>query len=104
MEVLGVLLALVALVAIPFVILGVAFKVLIALVLLPFRVVGALLSAVAGLFAGLVGLAAGGTGLLLGLLVLIGVFVFLPLMPLFLLAGVVWLAFKILRPPVVRVS
>ena len=43
-------------------------------------------------------------GLLVGLLALIAVVVLLPLAPLFLLAGVVWLAFKLLRPPVVRVS
>jgi hypothetical protein len=102
MEVLGLLLALVALIAVPFVILGVAFKVLFTLLLLPLRIVGALVSGVLGLFAGLFGLAAGGVGLLLGLLVLIAIFVLLPLAPLILLAGVVWLAFKVLSPPVVR--
>ncbi len=94
----GALLGVLALIAVPFVLLAVAFKVLLSLVLLPFRIVGAVLHGLFGLVAGLFGLAAGGIGLFVGLLVLLAVFVLLPLAPLILLGGVVWLALKAFSP------
>jgi hypothetical protein len=94
----GALLGLLALLVVPFLLLGVAFKVLVTLVMLPFRIVGALLHGLFGLVAGLFGIAAGGIGLLVGLLVLVAVFVLLPLAPLILLGGIVWLALKAMSP------
>ncbi len=94
----GALLGLMALLVVPFMLVAVAFKVLLTLLFLPFRVVGALLHGLFGLFAGIVGLAAGGVGLIVGLLVLLAVFVLLPLAPLILLGGIVWLALKAFSP------
>ena len=71
------LLALLLIAVVPFLILGVAFKVLFALVLLPFKILGGLFKAFLGLLGGLFGLVAGGIGLVLGLLVLLVVFVLL---------------------------
>lgn len=94
----GALLGLFALLAVPFVLLAVAVKVFFGLMLLPFRIFGAVLHGVFGLVAGLFGLAAGGIGLLIGLLVLLVVFVLLPLAPLLLLGGIVWLGLKAFSP------
>jgi hypothetical protein len=74
MEILGVLTALAALLAVPFVLAAVVLKVLFVLVLLPFKLaIGLVKGAVGlvfGLLGGLFGLAAGGLGLLVGLFVL----------------------------------
>jgi hypothetical protein len=98
MGVLGVLAGLVALAAVPFVLLLVGLKVLFALIFLPFKIVGGLLKGLFGLAAGLFGLAAGGLGLVFGLVVLLLVLVVLPLAPLLLLGAIVWLALKALSP------
>lgn len=102
MGVLGGLFALLALLAVPFVLAVVALKVLFTLVLLPFKIVGAVLKGVfglvAGLLGGLFGLVAGGVGLVGGLLVLFFVLVLLPLAPLLLLGALVWLALKAFSP------
>ena len=92
------LLGLLLIAVVPFLILGVAFKVLFALVLLPFKILGGLFKAFLGLIGGLFGLVAGGIGLAFGLLVLLVVFVLLPLAPLLLLGGIVWLALKAFHP------
>jgi len=94
----GALLGLFALLVVPFVLLGVALKVFVTLLLLPFRLVGAVLHGLFGLVAGLFGIAAGGIGILVGLFVCLAVVVLLPLAPLILLGGVVWLALKALSP------
>jgi hypothetical protein len=94
----GALLALFALLLVPFILLGVAFKVLFGLMLLPFRVIGGVFHAFFGLLAGLFGLAAGGIGLLFGLVAAVVVLVLLPLAPLLLLGGIVWLALKAFTP------
>jgi len=94
----GALFALLALAVVPFLILGVAFKALFALILLPLRIVGGLFKAVLGLIGGLFGVVAGGFGLIFGLLAMLVVFVLLPLAPLLLLGGIVWLALKALSP------
>jgi hypothetical protein len=94
----GALLALFALLLVPFILLGVAFKVFFSLALLPFRVIGGFFKAILGLFSGVLGLAAGAAGLLFGLVVAIAVFVLLPLTPLLLLGGIVWLALKAFGP------
>ncbi len=102
MGVLGGLFALLALVAVPFVLVAVALKVLFTLVLLPFKILGAVVKGVfglaAGLLGGLFGLVAGGVGLVGGLIVLFFVLVLLPLAPLLLLGGLVWLALKAFSP------
>jgi hypothetical protein len=102
MGVLGALMGLVALLAIPFLLLVVGLKVLFALVLLPFKIVGGLIKGlfglVFGLIGGLFGLVAGGVGLVFGLGILLLVLVVLPLAPLLLLGGVVWLALKAASP------
>jgi hypothetical protein len=92
------LFALLLLAVVPFVILAVAFKVLLALVLLPFKILGGLIKGLVGLVGGLVGLVAGGVGLVFGLLVMLVLFVILPLAPLLLLGGLVWLALKAFSP------
>ncbi len=94
----GALFALLALVVVPFVILGVAFKILFTLIFLPFKIVGGLLKALVGVVGGLFGLVAGGVGLVFGLLAMLFVFVLLPLAPLLLLGGIVWLALKAFSP------
>lgn|SRR5574341_640431 len=102
MEVLAVLIALAALLAVPFVLVGVALKVVFALVLLPLKLVAALFKGLFGLVFGLVGgvfgLLAGGIGLVASIGVLLLVFVLLPLAPLLLLGGLVWLALKAFSP------
>jgi hypothetical protein len=102
MEVLAVLIALAALLAVPFVLVAVALKVVFALVLLPLKLVAALFKGlfglVFGLVGGLLGLVAGGIGLVAGLGVLFLVLVLLPLAPLLLLGGLVWLALKAFSP------
>jgi len=105
MEVLGLLFALFVLAVMPFVLLAVALKVLFALVLLPLKIVGVvfkgllgLVGLVVGLASGLFGLLAGGIGLVVGLLFLFLVLVMLPLAPLLLLGGLVWLALKAFSP------
>ena len=102
MGVLGGLFALVALLAVPFVLAVVALKVLLTLVLLPFKIVGGLLKGVFGLvfgvLGGLFGLLAGGASLVGVLLVLFFAVVLLPLAPLLLLGGLVWLALKAFSP------
>jgi hypothetical protein len=89
-----------ALILVPLMIVGVFLRVLLGLILLPFKIVGGLLKAVFGLLGGLFGLAVGGVGLLLSLFVVVGVFLILPLAPLLLLGGIVWLALKAARPAV----
>jgi len=102
MDVLGVLIGLAALIAVPFVLMLVGLKVLFPLIFLPFKIFAGLLKAVfglaAGLLGGLFGLVAGGVGLVVGLGVLLLVLVVLPLAPLLLLGAVVWLALKALSP------
>ena len=105
----GALLVLAALLLVPFLLIGLVFgllgallKVVFVVLTLPFRIFGALLKGVFGLFAGVFGLAMGGAGLVIGLLVLVGVFVLLPLAPLLLIGAVVWLALKAFRPAAIR--
>ena len=94
----GGLFALLALAVVPLLILGVALKVLFALILLPFKIVGGLLKGLVGLVGGLFAVAAGGIGLVFGLLALLVVFVLLPRAPLLLLGAIVWLALKAFSP------
>ena len=102
MEVLGVLVALLALVAVPFVLLAVALKVLFALVLLPLKLVAASSRASSGWCsawsAGSLACWREGSASSGGLLVLFVVLVLLPLAPLLLLGGLVWLALKAFSP------
>ena len=75
-------------------VLGLALKVVLALVLLPFKILGGLLKAVFGLVAGAISVAGTLGMVLIGLLVLIA----LPLLPLLLLGGFVWAVVKALSP------
>lgn len=105
MEVLVLILIVGAVILVPLLVLGALLKLAVAVILLPFKIIGALLKGVVGIIGGLlgalgalVGLVFGGLGLLLGLLVMVGVFVILPLMPLLLLGLIVWLALKAASP------
>jgi len=95
--VIGFLLVL-GLVVLPLLVVGALLKLLVALVLLPFRVLGAVVGAFAALFAGvgkvlvfLIGLVAAAAALVFGVLLL-------PLLPLLLLGGAIWLLVRLLRP------
>ncbi len=92
------LLGLLALLLVPLMLVGLALKLLVSLILLPFRVVGWLVGASLAVLVGagklLVLLFAGGL-----LLVLVaGGAVLLPLIPLLLFVGLVWLLVRLLRP------
>ncbi len=89
--VVGFVLAIGAIVLIPLMLLGVALNLLIQLIALPFRLC-------AWLFAGAVGLAAGVLKVLVGLGLLVGGLLFLPLLPLLFVVGLIWLFARLLRP------
>jgi len=96
--VVAVIVGLVALVAVPFMLVGAVLKLLIMLVLLPFRVVGALIGAAGAVLAVLGKLA---LFLLLACvvpLVLVGGALLLPLLPLLAIVGLVWLLVRAARP------
>ncbi len=83
------------LVAIPLMLLKVAFTVL----FLPFRILGALLRVVAGVLAGVAGVAATAVGLLLAVGgVLLGL-VLLPLLPFLFVGAMLWAAVRLTRRP-----
>lgn len=67
------------------------FKLLFALIALPFKILGALLKAVSGLLGGVFSVL-GGVALVVAGVVLV------PLLPLLLLGGLVWLLFRAVRP------
>jgi len=87
-----------ALVLLPLLLLKVVFSVAIALLVLPFKILGGLLKAAFGLVAGVLGVVASGFGVLamlaFGLLLLVA----LPLLPILLFAGFVWAVVKVLSP------
>lgn len=92
-------------VVLPLMLIGLALKALVWILVLPFRILGALF----GIFAGVAGvvlkIAGFGLALLLGLFATAVTVVFLPLLPLLLIALFVWLLVKLLRPrPVPVVS
>ena len=90
------LFAVCALIALPLILIAVVFKVALVVLLVPFRLLGAALH----LFFGGAGLL---VKLVLGVLVAVAVFVFLPLLP-FVLLGLLFVAFvKLLSPPQVVV-
>ena len=94
----GVIVALVALVAVPFILVGALLKLLIMLILLPFRAVGAVIGVAGTVLAGL-----GKLALCLLLvcavpLVLVGGALILPLLPLIAIVGLVWLLVRAARP------
>lgn len=88
---------LLALLVLPFVLLGVALLLVAKLVFLPFRIAAGVLHLVLGIL-GLVG------GLLLGVALLVGVVLILPLLPIVFLGGLLWLMLRLFRPkaPVLR--
>jgi hypothetical protein len=96
-------LALGAVVLVPLVILGVLLKLLALLIFLPFKILGGILR----LGFGVVGLALkvlfSGIGLAFGLVALVLFAVLIPLLPVLLIAGAVWLVVRSSRPrPLVR--
>jgi len=110
MEILVLLFVLGALILVPLLILKACLSLLLGLVLLPFKILGGLfklalglVGAVFGVIAGLFGVALGGLGILVALVIGVGLFVLLPLAPLLLLGGVVWLALKAAAPAPARI-
>lgn len=84
-------LAIGAVVLVPLMLVGLLLKLLIQLVVLPFRVLG-------WLFAGAVGIAAAGVKVFIGLGLLVGGLLFLPLLPILFAVGLIWLFVRLLRP------
>jgi hypothetical protein len=83
------------LVAIPLLLL----KGLFTLVFLPFRILGALLRVLAGVVAGVAGVAATGVGLLLAVGGLLFGLVLLPLLPFLFVGTLLWAALRMTRRP-----
>jgi hypothetical protein len=82
----------------------VLLKVLLALVFLPFKILGALFRVAFGLVGGIFKVGFGLLGLFVGLLAAFVVVVLIPLLPLLVLGGIVWLVARALRPrPALRV-
>jgi hypothetical protein len=73
-------------------------KLLVGLVLLPFKLMGVVFKVIFGAFALVAKLLFGGLGLLLGLLGLLVGLVLLPLLPVLLIGGLIWLIVRASRP------
>jgi hypothetical protein len=76
----------------------VALKVLLALVLLPFKLVGGLFKVALGLVGGLFGLLFAGVSVVGVLLAVVFGLVLLPLLPFLVLGGLFWMALRAGRP------
>lgn len=81
-------------VVLPLLLLKAFFAVAVGLVTLPFKLLGGLAKALGGLVGGLFGIASGLLGIVVGGVALIATVVLLPLLPLLILAGLVWLFVK----------
>ena len=86
-----IVLAVGALVLVPLMLLGLLIKLLVSLVALPFRLLG-------WLFAGAVGIAAAVGKVAVAFGLLLGGLLFLPLLPILLAGGLIWLFARLLRP------
>ena len=84
-------LAIGAVVLVPLMIVGLLLSLLVQLVVLPFRVLGRL-------FTGAVGITAAAGKVFLGLGLLVGGLLFLPLLPILFAVGLIWLFVRLLRP------
>lgn len=89
--VVGLVLTIGAVVLVPLMLLGLVLKILIQVVVLPFRLLGWLL-------AGAVGIAAAVGKVVIGLGLLVGGLLFLPLLPILFLVGLAWLFVRLFRP------
>jgi hypothetical protein len=78
--------------------LAAALKLLVGLVLLPFKILGLLVKGIGSLFGLAFGLVSGLFGLLLGLIGVVAAVLVLPLLPLIVLGGIVWLIVRAARP------
>ena len=105
MEALFLLVVLGVLVLLPLLVLKVLLEVFLALIILPFKLLGGLVHGAFALVGGLFGLVGGLFKLVLGgaaglvvLLLVMGSLVLLPLLPFLVLAGFVWLVVRAGRP------
>ena len=101
---LGTLVGLAMLVTLPLVFVLVLVKVALALLFLPFKILGFVLRAVTGVLGAVFGLVFSGLGLGLGVLAFLAFAVLIPLLPVVLLGVGIWLVVRALRPrPAVQV-
>lgn len=98
MELLLGLVVLFLLIAVPLLILKTLVGFVLWIALLPFKILGAILHLVLGLFGAGAKLLVGGMGLVVAILGVLVAVVLLPLLPLFLLGGFVWLLVRAARP------
>ena len=82
----------------PILVLSLVFRVALGVLLLPFHLLGAVFRVAFGLVGGIFRLAFGAVGLLVFGLAALFFVVFLPLLPLFLVAGGIWLVVRAMRP------
>jgi hypothetical protein len=86
-----------AMIVIPLIALCVVGKLVIALILLPFRIIGAFVGAVVGVFGVVAKVLLVGAAAIVGLTLLAGGLALIPLIPVVLLALVVWLLARLFR-------
>ena len=91
-------LMLAALIALPLLILKVAFQLVFGLILLPFKLLGVVLRVVFGVLGAVFGVLFSGVGLVFGLLAAVFFLVLLPLLPFALLGFGLWLVLREGRP------
>ena len=81
----------------PFIIVGLVLRLILGLAMLPFKLVGFAIKLTFGLVAGLIGLVVG-FAFLAVFVVTAGAFLLIPLLPVVLVGGAAWIAWRILRP------
>ncbi len=96
LELLLVGLVLLALLWLPILLLKVVFKLVFGLVFLPFKLLGAVFHIAFGVVGGLFRVLFSGLGIVALLVAIVGAIILLPLLPLLLIGGVIWL---LTRPP-----
>jgi hypothetical protein len=94
----GTLLALMMILAIPLILVVVVLKVAVALLFLPFKILGFVLRLVTGIVGAVFGLLFSGLGLGLAVLAVVAVALLIPLLPLILLGLGIWLVARAARP------
>jgi hypothetical protein len=85
-------------VVLPILVLSLVFRVALGLLLLPFHILGAVVKVFAGLAGGVLRLFFGAAGLLTFGAAALFFLVFLPLLPLFIIVGGIWLVARAFRP------
>ena len=95
---LGTLLALAMVVAVPLILVVVVFKVALALLFLPFKILGFVLRLVTGILGAVFGLLFSGLGLGFAVLAFVAVAVLIPLLPLVVLGLGIWIVVRAARP------